>query len=66
MNTNISRETAAELLLKYNKNSFHIQHAVTVEAVMKYFAKKLGFEDDAEEPVFCMMWTLNSTRTSIA
>lgn len=39
MNTNISRETAAELLLKYNKNSFHIQHAVTVEAVMKYFAK---------------------------
>ena len=49
MNTNISRETAAELLLKYNKNSFHIQHAVTVEAVMKYFAKKLGFEDDAEE-----------------
>ena len=49
MNTNISRETATELLLKYNKNSFHIQHAVTVEAVMKYFAKKLGFEDDAEE-----------------
>lgn len=49
MNTNISRETAAGLLLKYNKNSFHIQHAVTVEAVMKYFAKKLGFEDDAEE-----------------
>ena len=49
MNTGITRETAVTLLLKYNKEKFHIQHAVTVESVMKGFAKRLGFTEDAEE-----------------
>ena len=49
MNTGITRETAVTLLLKYNKEQFHIQHAVTVESVMKGFAKRLGFTEDAEE-----------------
>ena len=31
----ISREAALELLKKYNKDPFHLQHALTVEAVMK-------------------------------
>lgn len=44
----ISREKAVELLKKYNKDPFHIQHAYTVEGVMRYFAAKLGYEDDAE------------------
>jgi predicted hydrolase (HD superfamily) len=44
----ISREKAFELLKKYNKDPFHIQHAFTVEAVMKWYAKELGFEEDAE------------------
>ena len=44
----ISREKAFELLKKYNKDPFHIQHAFTVEAVMKWYAKELGFEADAE------------------
>ena len=44
----ISRDKAFELLKKYNKDSFHIQHAFTVEAVMKWYAKELGFEEDAE------------------
>lgn len=30
----ISREEAFALLKKYNKDPFHIQHALTVEAVM--------------------------------
>ncbi|MDR2606663.1 MAG: hydrolase [Oscillospiraceae bacterium] len=30
---------ARELLAKYNKEPFHIQHAETVSGVMKYFAK---------------------------
>lgn len=47
MNT-IAREEAVELLKKYNKDPFHIQHAYTVEAVMKWFAKGLGYEEDAE------------------
>ena len=47
MNT-IAREEAVELLKKYNKDPFHIQHAYTVEAVMKWFAKELGYAEDAE------------------
>ena len=44
----ISRDKALELLKKYNKDPFHIQHAFTVEAVMKWYAEQLGFEEDAE------------------
>lgn len=44
----ISRENAFELLKKYNNDPFHLQHALTVEAVMKWFAKNRGYEADAE------------------
>ena len=44
----IAREDAVQLLKKYNKDPFHIQHAYTVEAVMKWYAKELGYGDDAE------------------
>lgn len=44
----ISREQAFDLLKEYNKDPFHIQHALTVEAVMKWYATKLGYGDDAE------------------
>ena len=44
----ITREEAYDLLKKYNKDPFHIQHALTVEAVMKWYAKELGYGDDAE------------------
>lgn len=44
----ISRDEAFSLLKKYNKDHFHLQHALTVEAVMKYFAKKLGYENETE------------------
>lgn len=44
----ISREEAYGLLKKYNKESFHIQHALTVEGVMKWFANELGYADEAE------------------
>lgn len=45
---NMNREEAFNLLKEYNKESFHIRHALTVEGVMKYFAKKLGYEDEEE------------------
>ena len=48
MHTNISRDDAAGLLLKYNQDRFHLQHAVTVECVMKRFAEKLGYGGEAE------------------
>ena len=46
--TYIAREDALTLLKKYNKDPFHIQHALTVEAVMRWYAKELGY-GDAEE-----------------
>ena len=44
----ISREKAWELLRKYNKDQFHLQHALTVEAVMKWYARELGYGDDVD------------------
>lgn len=44
----ISREQAWELLKKYNKEPFHLQHALTVEGVMKWFAKELGYAEEEE------------------
>jgi predicted hydrolase (HD superfamily) len=48
MNTSISRSQAWELLRAYNKDPFHLQHALTVEGVMKWYANDLGFAEDAE------------------
>ena len=48
MFTNITEKQAVELLLKYNKDSFHLQHAATVQSVMKWYAEKLGYGDDAD------------------
>ena len=44
----ISREDAAALLKKYTKDPVHIQPAFTMEAVMQWYAKELGYENDAE------------------
>ena len=44
----IARNDAFALLKKYNKDPFHIQHALTVEAVMKWYANELGYGEDAE------------------
>ena len=44
----ITRDEAFSLLKKYNKDPFHIQHALTVEAVMKWYANELGYGKDAE------------------
>ncbi len=44
----ISREEAFELFRKYNKDPFHIRHAVTVEEVMKWFSRELGYEEEME------------------
>ena len=37
----ITRDEAFALLKKYNQDPFHIQHALTVEAVMKWYANEL-------------------------
>ena len=48
MKSVISRADAMALLQKYNKEPFHIQHALTVEGVMRYFAGNLGYGEDVE------------------
>jgi putative nucleotidyltransferase with HDIG domain len=40
----MEREKAINLLLKYNNEKHHIQHALTVEEVMKWYAKELGYD----------------------
>lgn len=47
MTSTITREDALQLLTKYNKEPFHILHALTVEGVMGWYAQELGFGDDA-------------------
>jgi predicted hydrolase (HD superfamily) len=44
----ITREEAWALLTKYNREDFHLRHAQTVEGVMRYFARSLGYEDEAD------------------
>ena len=44
----ITREQAYDLLKEYNKDPFHLQHALTVEAVMKWYAKELGYGEEAQ------------------
>ena len=42
----MNRDTAWKLLRKYNKDAFHLRHALTVEGVMKYFASTLGYDEE--------------------
>ena len=42
----MEKSKAIELLKKYNKEEFHIRHAITVEQVMRYFAKENGYDEE--------------------
>ena len=44
----MTRSQAWDLLTKYNKEPFHLRHAVTVEHVMGWYARELGYGDQAE------------------
>lgn len=48
MQSNLNREQALSLLKQYNQETFHIQHALTVEGVMRWYANELGYGDDAD------------------
>ena len=48
MKPSITREAALALLREYNQEPFHIQHALTVEGVMRYFACTLGYGEEEE------------------
>ena len=49
MQTNLIREKAVEMLREHNKEKFHLQHALTVEGVMRWYAQELGYGEDADQ-----------------
>lgn len=48
MKSKISREEAFALLQKYNKEPFHIQHGLTVEGAMRWYANELGYGEEED------------------
>ncbi len=48
MSKKFTRDEAWALLCQWNKEPFHLRHAVTVEGVMRYFARELGYADEEE------------------
>lgn len=44
----MTREQAWALLREFNKEPFHLRHALTVESVMGWFARELGYGDQAD------------------
>ena len=48
MKNTMERKQAFELLCKYNKETFHIQHALTVEGTMRWYANELGYGEEAD------------------
>ena len=48
LTSSITREQAYGLLTKYNHEPFHIQHALTVEGVMRWYANELCHGDEAD------------------
>ena len=49
----LTRAQALALLQKYNKEPFHIQHGLTVEGVMRWYANELGFGEEADFWALC-------------
>lgn len=48
MNAGMNRQEALAGLMKYNKEPFHLLHALTVENVMRWYAQDQGFGEDEE------------------
>ena len=48
LQSSLTREAAWKLFRQYNKDPFHIQHALTVEGVMKWYAQELGHAEDMD------------------
>ncbi len=48
MQTHVTRDQALALVKKYNKQPFHLTHALTLESVMRWFAQDMGYGDEAE------------------
>ena len=48
LQVSLTREEAWKLFRQYNKDPFHIQHALTVEGVMRWYARELGYAEEED------------------
>ena len=48
MKTAVTRQQALALLQKYNREPFHLLHALTVEGVIRWYAQELGYGEEAD------------------
>ena len=48
LKSSITRDQTYALLTRYNREPFHIQHALTVEGAMRWYASELGYGDEAD------------------
>ena len=65
----LTREQALDLLKEYNKEPFHLRHAYTVEAVMDWFTRELGYgirRSSGPRRACSTTWTLSSIPKSTA
>lgn len=53
MENTVTRAQALALLQKYNQESFHILHGLTLEGVMRWFAQEQGYGSDADYWALC-------------
>ena len=44
----LTRSEAWELLTEYNREESHLKHALIVESTMRYFSRKLGYENEED------------------
>lgn len=44
----MTRQDAWALLTEFNKDAFHLRHGVTVEGVMRFYARELGYGDQED------------------
>lgn len=44
----MSRQQAMQMLREYNKEPFHLLHALTVEGVMHYYAREMGYAEQED------------------
>ena len=50
--THLTRDEAWALLTRYNKDTFHLHHAETVEQTMRWFARELGYGEEEDHAMF--------------
>ena len=48
MESTLTRDEAWDFLCRYNHEEFHLKHARILEGVMRWYANRLGYQDEAD------------------